>query len=61
MFEQSVQFSEVFRQAANQMEGSLIPALKGCPHCRSVQMIAAPLGPCADCGAEMRVLGPTNL
>jgi hypothetical protein len=62
MFEQAVQFSEAFRQGASRMQGSLIPALKGCPHCRSVQMIAAPaLGTCADCGAEMRVLGPTDL
>ena len=43
------------------MQGSLIPALKGCPHCRTVEMIAAPvLGTCDDCGAEMIVLGPAD-
>jgi hypothetical protein len=62
MFDQAVQFSEAFRQGASQMQGSLIPALKGCPHCRSVHMIAAPaLGICADCGDEMRVLAPSDV
>jgi len=61
MFDQAVQFSEAFRQSAGQMQGSLIPALKGCPHCRTVQMISAPaLGPCADCGSEMSVLASTD-
>jgi hypothetical protein len=61
MFEQAVQFSEAFRQGAGQMRGSLVPALKGCPHCNTVEMIAAPsLGTCADCGAEMTVLGPAR-
>jgi hypothetical protein len=61
MFEQAVQFSEAFRQGASQMRGSLVPALKGCPHCNTVHMIAAPsLGACADCGAEMKVLGPAQ-
>ena len=61
MFEQAVQFSEAFRQGASQMRGSLVPALKGCPHCNTVHMIAAPsLGTCADCGADMTVLGPAQ-
>lgn len=61
MFEQAVQFSEAFRQGASQMRGSLVPALKGCPHCKTVDMIAAPaLGICADCGTDMRVLEPTQ-
>ncbi len=61
MFDQAVQFSEAFRQGAGQMQGLLIPALKGCPHCRTVQMISAPaLGMCDDCGAELRVLDPED-
>ncbi len=61
MFDQAVQFSEAFRQGAGQMQGLLIPALKGCPHCRTVQMISAPaLGTCDDCGDELRVLDPKN-
>lgn len=61
MFEQAVQFSEAFRQGAGQMRGSLVPALKGCPHCKTVQMIAAPsLGTCADCGTDMSVLTSTQ-
>jgi hypothetical protein len=55
MFDQAVQFSEAFRQGAGQMRGLLIPALKGCPHCRTTQMISAPvLGMCDDCGAELK-------
>ena len=42
MFDHAVEISEAFRQGASQMQGSLIPALKGCPHCRTVEMIAAP-------------------
>jgi hypothetical protein len=61
MFDQAVQFSEASRQAAGQMPGLLIPALQGCPYCRTVQMISAPaLGTCNDCGAEMRVLDPKD-
>jgi hypothetical protein len=62
MFEQAVEFSEAFRQGAGRMQGSLIPALMGCPHCRTMQMIAAPtLGTCADCGEEMKVLGAAEV
>ena len=61
MFDQAVQFSEAFRQGAGQMQGLLIPTLKGCPHCRTVQMISAPaLGMCDDCGAELKVLDPKD-
>jgi uncharacterized protein (DUF983 family) len=57
MFDQAVQFSEAFRQGAGQMQRLLIPALKGCPHCGTAQMISAPvLGMCDDCGAELKVL-----
>jgi len=62
MFDQAVQFSEAFRQGAGQMQGLLIPALKGCPHCRTVRMISTPaLGTCTDCGTELRVLKPTDI
>jgi hypothetical protein len=38
------------------MRGLLIPAMKGCPECFSVQMIAAPsLGLCSDCGSRLIV------
>jgi hypothetical protein len=57
MFEQAVQVSEAFRQGASQMQGMLRMALKGCPHCRTTQMIASPeLGTCADCGSDLEVL-----
>jgi hypothetical protein len=57
MFEQAVQVSEAFRQGASQMQGTLRMALKGCPHCRTTQMIASPeLGTCADCGSDLEVL-----
>lgn len=57
MFEQAVQVSEAHRQGASRMQGTLRMALKGCPHCRTLQMIASPeLGSCADCGAELEVM-----
>lgn len=57
MFEQAVQVSEAFRQSAHQMQGSLHMALKGCPECRTTQMIASPiLGACEACGSELVVL-----
>ena len=57
MFEQAVQVSEAFRQSAPQMRGSLHMALKGCPECRTTQMIASPdLGICEECGSELVVL-----
>ena len=62
MFEQIVRGSEAFGVGAGQMRGSLIPALKGCPECFSVQMIAAPsLGLCSDCGSRMTVLSADHL
>jgi hypothetical protein len=57
MFENVVQASEVYRASANQMQGSLRMALKGCPECRTTQMIASPtLGICDDCGSSLVVL-----
>ncbi|EIM29534.1 hypothetical protein [Microvirga lotononidis] len=57
MFEQAVQVSEAFRQSADQMQGSLHMALKGCPECKTTQMIASPtLGICEECGSDLVVL-----
>jgi len=57
MFEQAVQVSEAHRQGASQMQGSLRMAMKGCPHCRTMEMIASPeLGTCEDCGSGLEVL-----
>jgi hypothetical protein len=60
MFEQAVQASEAMQRAAQQGGRALIPALFGCPACRTAQMIAAPaIGICEDCGAELTVLDST--
>jgi hypothetical protein len=57
MFDHVVQVSEAFRQSAGQMQGSLRPAMKGCPECGTTHMIASPaLGTCVDCGSELQVL-----
>ncbi|WP_262028882.1 hypothetical protein [Microvirga sp. Mcv34] len=57
MFEQVVEVSEAFRQSAQQMQGSLHMALKGCPQCGTKQVIASPdLGLCEECGSELAVL-----
>jgi hypothetical protein len=57
MLEHIVQVSEAFRQGAGRMQGALRPALKGCPECRTILMIASPeLGTCAACGSAMKVL-----
>ena len=57
MFENAVQVSEAYRDNAHHMQGSLRMALKGCPECRTTQMIASPsLGICDDCGSGLVVL-----
>jgi hypothetical protein len=57
MFDQVVRISEALRQSADRMQGSLRPAMKGCPECGTIHMIAAPtLGTCVDCGSSMKVL-----
>ncbi|MBB3019806.1 ssDNA-binding Zn-finger/Zn-ribbon topoisomerase 1 [Microvirga lupini] len=57
MFERIVQASEAYRQGADRMTGSLRMALKGCPECRTTQMIASPsLGICDDCGTNLVVV-----
>jgi len=59
MFDQIVQVSEAFRESASQMR--LMPALMGCPECRTTHMIAAPaLGTCVDCGSSLKVLAPDS-
>ena len=56
MFDHAVEIGEAFGQGASRMQGSLIPASKGCPDYRTVQMMAAPvLGTCDNCGTEMSV------
>ena len=57
MFESIVQASEAHRRSAHHMLGSLRMGLKGCPECRTSQMIASPsLGICDDCGSSLVVL-----
>ena len=57
MFAQAVQASGAM-QAAQRQGGALRPAVSGCPVCKTVQMIAAPmLGRCEDCGDELTLLG----
>ncbi len=57
MFESIVQASEAHRESARLMVGSLRMAMKGCPECRSTQIIASPsLGICDDCGSSLVVL-----
>jgi hypothetical protein len=57
MFEDVVQASEAYRDSAHHMVGSLRMALKGCPECRTTQMIASPsLGICDDCGSSLVLL-----
>jgi ssDNA-binding Zn-finger/Zn-ribbon topoisomerase 1 len=54
--------SQAFPAGPTILQGRLIPALKGCPNCRTTQMIAAPeLGLCPDCGAEMKVLNASEI
>jgi hypothetical protein len=58
MFEQLVKCSDAMNYASQQGGRPLIPALCGCLACGTTQMIAAPvLGVCADCGADLTVLG----
>ena len=53
----SDELDQIFPVGPTHLEAKLIPALKGCLHCQSVEMIAAPeLGKCAGCGAAMTVL-----
>lgn len=48
---------------AGALQGSLIPAVFGCPYGHAARIIASPLpfGRCGDCGAEMTVLDPGAL
>lgn len=48
---------------AGALQGSLIPAVFGCPYGHAARITASPLpfGRCGDCGAEMTVLDPGAL
>jgi hypothetical protein len=53
----SDQLDQVFPVSPTRLEGKLIPALKGCLNCQTIEMIASPeLGICPGCGATMTVL-----
>ena len=59
--EQAVQISLAMQAAAERRQETPIPALSGCPACRTTRMIAGPLlGLCPECGAELSVLGSTT-
>ena len=50
-------FGDALRGHLSPMQGSVRPALMGCPDCRTRHMIAGPaLGICQDCGANLQVL-----
>jgi hypothetical protein len=54
MFEQAVLASQALRQATPPTVRRLMPALAGCPACRRVRLIAAPmLGLCDDCAVPL--------
>jgi hypothetical protein len=54
--------AQLFPICPERMGGTLIPALKGCPDCRTVQEITSPeLGVCPDCGAKMSVLSASQI
>jgi len=53
----SDQKMQLFPECPERIGGTLLPALKGCPHCGTVEEIRSPeLGVCPTCGAQMRVL-----
>lgn len=57
MLERIIEVSEALRHGQSQMQGCLHMAMKGCPECRTQQMIASPeLGICAECGSSLQVL-----
>jgi hypothetical protein len=57
--DQDVLSNEALCQGTVPIQGLLIPALKGCPHCRTEHVIASPvLGTCTKCGGEMQLLLP---
>jgi hypothetical protein len=61
MFESVLRHSEAMSAAGETGGGTLIPALSGCPSCRTIQMIAAPvLGVCPECGGPLSVLDRTD-
>jgi hypothetical protein len=50
-------FGDALQGHPTPMQGSVRPALMGCPDCRTRHMIAGPsLGICEECGADQQVL-----
>ena len=52
--------SEALRKAAEGggLEGSLLPAVFGCPYCRTARIVTSPLpfGRCGRCATQMTIL-----
>lgn len=50
--------SHALAEADRRPSNTAMPAMCGCPGCRSMRMIAspAPLGTCPDCGAALEVI-----
>jgi hypothetical protein len=50
-------FGDALQGHPSSMEGTVRPALMGCPDCRTRRMIAGPaLGICQDCGGDLQFL-----
>ena len=60
MLDQLLQASQALHAAGRDghLAGILIPAMYGCPDCKTAWVIASParLGACADCGMTLTVL-----
>lgn len=60
MLDQLLQASEALQKANRDghLAGVLIPAMYGCPDCKTTWVIVSPaqLGSCADCGMTMAIL-----
>lgn len=61
MLDQLLQASDALREAqrGGHLAGVLMPAMYGCPDCKTAWVIASParIGACAECGVVMTVLG----
>lgn len=62
---QALRASEALRAATDggALEGSLKPAVFGCPYCHTVRIITSPLplGRCGDCATPMAVLDAAGI
>lgn len=60
MLDQPLRASEALRKANRDghLAGVLIPAMYGCPDCKTAWVIVSPaqVGSCADCGMALTVL-----